>query len=374
MKLQFPHPSPPTFSRLTSTSLLLFAAASACTVRGDVEYENQLDDDIRILAMRSEPAAIAPGETATFSALIHEPTPPASCRNAEIEYAWRWCPLRGDANLGFACLFDESLFEEIWDTFDLEGDAPSFDLGEAAEPVFNHDIPVEALQAACSLSLGGEFEDEMAIEACVASLEPSAELTVKWCGQQRSAIKTFELLSEVPEDGERNENPDPTGSLTFRLDGIGPNLPGDTVLKHREYYSMTASFDTGTECGEDDAPELCLAQTFLPEPEEGLPTPVPRRETLVMSWYLSRGSNFFTDIVGEARDTDADNAFSEEDDTGGVQTVFVDGETEFEDLGRNVIELAEDLEGGPGDVYLVLRDERGGIGWTHYEITVEEAK
>ncbi len=55
----------------------------------------------RMLALRSEPAAIQPGEAARLS-VLDSPTP-----NREVDYQWEWCPVPTSARNEYQCPLDQ---------------------------------------------------------------------------------------------------------------------------------------------------------------------------------------------------------------------------------------------------------------------------
>src|SRR5688572_16864023 len=72
--------------------LLVLVAGVLLASCGDADgdrYEKL--DRLRLLAIRSEPADLAVGETATLSANVYEPA------GRELSYEWSWCPSRGDS-------------------------------------------------------------------------------------------------------------------------------------------------------------------------------------------------------------------------------------------------------------------------------------
>jgi hypothetical protein len=83
------------------------------------------------------------------------------------------------------------------------------------------------------------------------------------------------------------------------------------------------------------------------------------RETLVLSWFMTHGYP----VAPDGEDTVG----------GGELTTFVDGSNELSALGLDGWHLP--LSAGPEDarLQLVLRDERGGVGWAEYLFPVTEA-
>jgi hypothetical protein len=174
--------------------------------------------------------------------------------------------------------------------------------------------------------------------ACFAGLEARVELTVRTSEAELTAIKSIPLLMGEMPDAERNTNPTSDFGLTLRDEG-GAVVESDQPLRAGQRYTVVADVD--------DA----LAESFTPSTLPGEPNPRERRETLVMSWFTTVGE--FVAPDGE------DDGFGNE----GGRTTFVDGSNDFEDLLRNGWQIPL-TAGSSAELHLVLRDERGGTGWT----------
>ncbi len=143
---------------------------------------------------------------------------------------------------------------------------------------------------------------------------------------------------------ERNTNPPSGFALTLHDKANGAVIEADEPLHAGHRYVVEATVD--------DA----VAESFTPSAFPGEPPPSPRRETLVMSWFVT---------VGKVVAPGDDEGFGDEL----AQTTFVDGSNSVDDLRRNGWELP--LTAGPNAaLHVVLRDERGGAGWTSRGFTV----
>src|SRR5688500_17757616 len=78
-------------------------------------------DSLRVLAVRSTPADVAPGETATLSALVFEPD------DGALEYAWSWCPARSDESGNFECSVEEEALRQAWARAVPDVELPGYD-------------------------------------------------------------------------------------------------------------------------------------------------------------------------------------------------------------------------------------------------------
>ena len=101
----------------------LFAALLATISIGCAEEFSPFSrlTSLRVLAVQSESAAPATGETTTLTPLLYT-TPGESVDSFE----WSWCPFPGAANDGYPCLITEDDLAELGEEV---GEVPSFDLG-----------------------------------------------------------------------------------------------------------------------------------------------------------------------------------------------------------------------------------------------------
>ncbi|HET9929884.1 MAG TPA: hypothetical protein VFQ35_04320 [Polyangiaceae bacterium] len=283
-------------------------------------------DRLRVLAIRSEAPDLAVGETAKLSARVYEPT------EGPLRYEWSWCPSRGDADVAFACNIPEQELARAWVAAELDGEPPTYALGTEREAELTHMLTPELVTALCQ----APDLDERIQTACFEGFEASVQLTVSSTEAQVTAIKSVPLLMD--EEAERNRNP--TSDFTLSVsdkDGSGAISEGEP-LRAGHQYVVTANIDEG------------VAESFMPAAREGEPPPRERRETLVMSWFIT---------VGELDDPDGDDGELNDDF---VRTTFVDGRNTVEDLARNGWKVP--LTAGPSaELHVVLRDERGGVGW-----------
>ena len=187
-------------------------------------------------------------------------------------------------------------------------------------------------------------------------------------GDEITAIKTLTMLDEGAMADSRNNNPDPTGNMKITL--AGRELAAGEQLQPNSIYEITAEFDRGMQCdSEVSVADDCIAESFLPEKREGLDEPTPRRGTITMTWFLTMGG---TEDEGGSREGTRDNAGNRHSSEykGGDTTSFVDG-GELRKLLENIWTLPFVPEDDQAQLFLVVRDERGGIGWTSYSYSVE---
>jgi hypothetical protein len=311
--------------------LWVLAASLSLSSCGDTDTDRyEKLDRLRVLAIRSEPADLAVGETATLSANVYDPT------GHELTYEWSWCPSRGDSATAFDCNVSEQALQRAWTRAGLSGSPPSYDLGTDNEVQLTHVLTPALVSALCQ----APDLDERVEFACFTGLEAGIKLTVQSPEQELTAIKSVALLTSESPDPERNTNPPSDFELTLHDTEGGAVVGRGEPLKAGHRYTIVANVDEGT------------AESFKPSARPGEPSPGERRETLVMSWFVT---------VGElaAPDGEDDDAFADDF----VRTTFVDGRNEIEDLLRNGWKLPL-TAGSSAALHLVLRDERGGTGWT----------
>jgi hypothetical protein len=176
-------------------------------------------------------------------------------------------------------------------------------------------------------------------QACFAGLEASIELTVRSSEAELTAIKSVALLASGTPDAERNSNPDSNFELTLRDRESNVVVESGEPLRAGRRYTVVANVDERN------------AESFTPSARPGEPPAPERRETMVMTWFVTAGGL-------EDPDSD-DDGFGDDF----ARTTFVDGSNEIEDLVKNgwLLPLSA---GSSATLQLVLRDERGGTGWT----------
>lgn len=337
---------------------------SSCAVRPDHEHPNQLTTTMRILAIGSTPAEIPLGESAEVSALVFAPDSTLCGDPADISYKWSWCPVRGGEDEGFECAISAEEAQALWQQFGGEGEFPTYDLGEGATAELTN-VVGNIAEAICAENVaeGGESSD-FAFQACLESLQASVRLETRYCGQEAVAIKSLSLLGEDKSSDPEfvpNENPTFTGSLLFRSVSSGDELPEGAPLKSGDTYWMNLEIEE-TECESDEPGANCLAEWFIPESTLGLAEEA-RRETLVMSWYMTKGHTFPETLNGEDYVPDTGSNL-------GQQTFYVHGVEAIEGMLTNLLDLSKERP-GDAEVLVVLRDERGGVAWRRFPFTVE---
>jgi hypothetical protein len=164
-----------------------------------------------------------------------------------------------------------------------------------------------------------------------------------------TAVRQLVLLPGGADTTERNQNPTLTGELLVSdvLDGTLIE-EGGALAPDREYSLSLV---------QDEA----ASETFLPSAPPGAEEGEPRRETLVLSWFVSQGTFPAGDGFGDGGGPGGG---------GGERTTFVDGQNDFAALLGNEWRLPRRPESSEATLVLVLRDERGGVGWAEHRFAV----
>ena len=316
----------PGWPRAVWTALAWVVGLGACS--SDFAPYSDLDR-LRILAVQSEPATPLPGETAVLSVLAFAPA-------GEVPaFHWSWCPVVARADQTYACPLDQPEAERIFAPFlDPAGSQvlPSLDLGSAPMAALNNPFSLATLAGLCadginspgysqSIDCEGGYPSMVTVDVTTASSTLRAGFVVRFPSSSPPVL---------------NRNPSPSGLFVagVPLDDAAAKV----VVAPSQTVDMQAVFPS-------DAAEL------RPIPAAEGP-PGQRLERLTASWFADRGRI----------DTD--------------RTVFIDGTVSLDQAARNrwTAPAAEDW---PSDnvvrFMVVLRDDRGGVGWIVRQALVEKA-
>lgn len=287
-------------------------------------------EGFRVLSIRADQPALREGETTTLEALTFlERGDPA-----DVRFAWSWCPLRLPSSEGGHCALTEAQVEEL---LDAPPGSVSFDLGDEPTATFAYPGAAAAVRAACD-SQAAASEARPLLVDCEGGLPISIRADITH-GEQ--TIRAQKQLRLVFEDAAPNQNPS-LGEVSFRR------------LAKKEAFAPWAEGETATLVLGDDY-ELSVdvaadaAESFVPAATDVEPNPAARRESLFLTWFITTGS------VRYAR------------------TWFIDDSTALDRLGENEWSLpkAGDEPSDTARLFLVLRDERGGVAWTERRVELD---
>ena len=319
------------FEKLAGKLSLSILLAAVFLISCNEEFEKFTDvTDLRVMAIRVEPAELLPGDTGEISALVSAPA------GESVTYQWRWCPVPTSALTGHECPIDDAVLLQLiaenaasvsTELSDVAiPDLSIFDLGTGAAAQFPYVIDSALLQLACD-QVATQFGDELPITLdCDDRFTTTVRLDVQAGDKTITAVKELNLLlnSEIIPNG----NPG-IGAIHLVADGgLQPlNAAAEIVLPEKVAQDFLVDIQPSA------------SETFL---NESIETGEMEndRENLFMTWFITGGDTEFG------------------------RTSFIAGETPFGKLRLNSWYLPTFEEsGGNATIYVVLQDERGGIAW-----------
>jgi hypothetical protein len=276
---------------------------------------------LRVLAIRNEPVRPAPGETTVMTPLVYVPGDQA------VSYAWSWCPFPGNADDGYTCPVNEDFVNGL----QPPGSPPvSFGLGTGPTASFTHAFAPESLAMLCQ---EGQDAATMVGAGALAAFLPDCRfgfpiqvtLVVTAGGTSLKSITTVRLRLA---DTEPNMNPAISGLNAVFNWGEAPIDEGGLQVLSRRTETPLKAVVTEAE-----------AEPYTEKDDRG--NPMPARERIYLSWFVEAG------------------------DVGDERTTFIPGELPIEGLLENKWTPAgeEDYPNRTSRIWVVARDNRGGIGW-----------
>ena len=276
-------------------------------------------DRLRVLAIAAEPATPLPGETAALSALTFAPA------GETVAYHWSWCPAKAAAASEYVCPLAQAQAEQAFAAAldpSANGLLPALDLGTAATATFTNPFSLSALAGLCAAGLdSGSYAQSF---DCEGGFPVTVVLDVATAS---AALRAgFVVRLPVGDTPELNHDPVPAGLELARVPLVEPPVtlavsPGQTV-------------DLRV-----DIPAAAVEIRSIP-PSEG--PPGQRLERLTASWFADSGE------IDKAR------------------TSFIDGETTLDETASNRWTAPSAAAWPPSgllELAVVLRDDRGGVGW-----------
>jgi len=321
---------------LLGIAALAVGAVSTGGCRPDFPPYNRITG-LRVLAIKSEPAAPITGETAEFSALVVTPMPAPA-----IAYAWSWCPFAGDPNDGYTCVVKEQEIDAALADGGLPP-LPAFDLGTAPTATFSNDVSPAVFAAVCQGGFPGQ-PAEFKLD-CSAGFPIQIMLTVKTDTDSLTAVQTVKLRFDDSQPP--NNNP--------IIDDLGVILsPG----------GVTTSIPSLMPDPDLPAPE----PVTLPRDKE-TPLRVTMSETTADSYYGLDNDKVWTKMTERLYLT----WFVESGDTNDPRTSFISGSTPFADMLKNRWTPAKvkDYPADSSRIYVVAHDNRGGVSWRAGTVNLE---
>jgi len=304
---------------------MLVALAGGC----DEPFAPYSDlDRLRVLAVAAEPATPPAGQETTLSALAFAP------KNETIAYRWSWCPADAPATKQYVCPLDDAAAAQIFLPFvdPKAGTLPPLALGDLPSVQWTNPFAAAALAPLCDNGLASPILSQSF--DCDGGFPVTVVLDVATASASLRA--GFVLHLPVGDAPELNANPLPD-ALT--LGGVPLGDPPATIaVKPGQSLDLDAAI----------APSAVEVRSI--PAYEG--PPGQRLERLTASWFADAGK------IDKAR------------------TSFIDGEATLAQAGHNSW-TAPDTSSWPPDglveLAVVLRDDRGGVGWMVRHVILEQA-
>jgi hypothetical protein len=302
---------------LRKTWALAIAIALLPACSNDFPAYSKLDR-LRVLGVSAAPPRPATGEVCELGALTFAPG------EHPIDFRWTLCPVLVEAKSGYICPLPEASALNIF------GASIPFDLGTGETASFTNPFTVDTLAGLCRDGIAGE--GFAAAVNCDQGYPVSVLLDVATADDAlRAAFTVF-----LPASANPDSNADPVV--------LGLTLAGQALLE----APMPLALPAGQ--------AVDLSAQLSPDSVELRPIPPTegaagvRPERLTLSWFADAGS------------MDQD------------RTVYIDGETSLETATRNRWTPPKGSEvPAQGLIHfaVVVRDDRGGVGWLTREVQVE---
>jgi hypothetical protein len=306
---------------LLLSTLALVLLAGAC----DDDFTPYVRlNKLRVLAVAAEPARPGPGETTTLTPLIYVPP------GMPVSRRWSWCPMVGEAGRGYPCLVDEGT-AAAWAGAGTP--LPPFDLGTGETATFPHQISADLLRALCTGAVNGV--PLPALPDCSAGFPITVRLTVQTAGDQVVTVRTLHLRF----DPAQQPNQNPVVDQLLVGDGAGQRpLEGATIPAQKSAETPIAAL----------VPEAA-AEAYSDRDDQG--RPMAAREQLTLTWFVEAGEPEHH------------------------RTSFIEGSIPLPQASRNQWTFPDREEAAPDGarLILVLRDNRGGVGWREASVRLTYA-
>ena len=319
---------------LACAATAALAASSGC--RPDFAPYNRVQS-LRVLGMKSEPAAPITGDTGTLSALVFTPTDDPS-----LTYAWSWCPVPGAANDGYPCLVDEATLDTIADGIPTPR-PPPYDLGTDPTAMLANAIDPTFLGLVCAGMLPG-----IPVKPdCTYGFPFQVKLTVKTDTDQVDAVETMRWRFAAPATPTTPAIPATPINANPIIDALEATIAGNPVpIADPPVATLPRTVATPLHA---DMSEANAEMYDGPVDANGNPTTLVER--LFLTWFVETG------------------------DTNDSRTSFISGSTAFPDMLVNSWTPAavKDYPAGTARLFVVAHDSRGGVGWQQGTVNLEDA-
>lgn len=324
-------------------------------------------DGPRILAIRAEPPALVPAKTVTLDALVYVPTGLPT-----PEYEWSWCASLGSTQQcsttadELAALLTEAATSA--DENDTEPVTVSYAIGTDSSESLAYPISPTLAQAVCDAALpgaggnggeggaGGDSGDDGPRLVCRRDTWTTYILLTVTVGEQK-LLATRELAAYFEAPATLNENPSVLGLEPFieelpALEAEDEYATADGAIGAYVDGALTigaAVPESASELIEDTSPPDAPPDSNggappvdepSPDDSDDEEDPSEMHEVLSLAWYVESGTF-------EAATT----------------TLPLADEGTERDWSALLLNQWSPKQNGPVEFILVIRDDRGGIGW-----------
>jgi hypothetical protein len=309
-----------TFVRLLAVGLLC-AGLAGCGADFDPPT---LLSKLRLLALRAEPVNPAEGQATTLTPLVYSP----SSVTEALDWSWSWCPLLGQANDGYLCPISYDDASALLAAAGVTAPVPAFELGADPTASLTNPFPPQVLAALCADGFDGQPVD------CANGFP--TRVSVRVSQGAATQLGTTVVRLPVTDGAVSNANPIP-GALSVDL-GSGTAALGDLGS-----VQVPRLADNALHVALDDS----QAETYPGTGPGG--GAVTLRETLLVSWFAE---------LGDFHD---------------ARTLFIDGVESLADATTDTWKpppVREDAR-PTSRLIVVVRDDRGGVGWSSATASLE---
>lgn len=311
--------------------LVLVALGALGAACNDYGFETAEEiTKLRTLAIVVDPPVVGPGDVARISSLTVDPT------GAEIEYLWELCLFTDGPDAYYACSAVEG-----------QGTA-GFVLGETPTVA----LPYEALAAAgfdiravCEALGDVDVPDFVQLPSCDEGLELTLRLTARTASDEEIAVRPLMLLFDDTVVVSPNANPGIEGLLVNGRpvgEGSGLDVSAEEAVR-LQLLVNTAEAETYVAVSEGSGAAVGSGEG------SGQVEVSETREQLAVHWYATHGT------------------------LRRANTYFAEGIAPATELQFNRLNLTKGIVPEAGDrveIFAVVRDTRGGVGWERFELPI----
>ncbi len=290
--------------------------------------------ELRVMAIQSNPVAPIPGESTTLTPLVFIPegTPAPT-------FAWSWCPLVGTANDGYPCQLTEAqLAQQIQAAGADPSILPPYNLGTQPTAVFPHTIPPAWVAPFCAPATPGG----RALLNCDQGFPVQIRLVVRLPDGSATIESVRTLNLRLESETAPNLNPVVSGisatEVLPRPPGSDPKTEAPTKI-----VDMTDGTAATLRRQRNNTIRVAVfadqSQPYIDKDARG--NPLPSNERLYITWFFETG--------------DARHQISS----------YLPGESKIERFLENEWrpESPQDYAPNASRIYAVVRDNRGGVSW-----------